>query len=129
MKSRESQIATQVRLAQWAQEIQDCMNRPKNMTVNEWCEQHNIKKTNYYWRLKRVRQACLEQTKTSTRTFVELPAPTEQSIQAPVIQEPVDNSLSTAAVLHSSGGISVEIKECASVEFLKNMIGALANAE
>ena len=61
MASKESQIAAQIRLNQWAQEIQDCQNRPQNMTVDEWCEQHNIKKASYYWRLKRVRQALLEQ--------------------------------------------------------------------
>ena len=31
MASKESQIATQVRLSQWTQEIQDCQNRPQNM--------------------------------------------------------------------------------------------------
>ncbi len=44
MASKESQVAAQVRLNQWTQEIQDCQNRPKDMTVDEWCEQHNIKK-------------------------------------------------------------------------------------
>lgn len=44
MASKESQVAAQVRLNQWAQEIQDCQNRPKDMTVDEWCKQHNIKK-------------------------------------------------------------------------------------
>ena len=37
MKSKESQVATQVRLNQWAIQVQDCLNRPKNMTVDEWC--------------------------------------------------------------------------------------------
>lgn len=45
MKSRESQVAAQIRLNQWALEVQECINRPKGMTVDEWCEQHNIKKS------------------------------------------------------------------------------------
>lgn len=57
MASKESQVAAQVRLNQWAQEIQDCQNRPKDMTVDEWCKQHNIKKANYYWRLSEVLKA------------------------------------------------------------------------
>ena len=73
MKSKESQVAEQVRLNQWALDVQDCMNRPKDMTVEQWCEQRGIKKANYYWRLRRVRQACLEQTETQTGNFVELP--------------------------------------------------------
>ena len=48
MKSRESQVATQVRLIQWALEIQDCMNRPKDMTVEQWCEQRGMKRASYY---------------------------------------------------------------------------------
>lgn len=80
MASKESQVAAQVRLNQWAQEIQDCQNRPKDMTVDEWCKQHNIKKANYYWRLKRVRQACLEQMEISAGNFVELPVPVQSAI-------------------------------------------------
>ena len=33
MKSKESHVAAQVRLNQWALEVQECMNRPKDMTV------------------------------------------------------------------------------------------------
>lgn len=128
MKSKESQVAVQVRLSQWALEVQDCLNRPKNMTVDEWCEQHNIKKANYYWRLKRVRQACLEQAQTPAGNFVELPAPPPHTMPlAPVLVTANDHS-STVAVLRTSGGISIEIRECASPEFVKNLIGILANA-
>ena len=59
MASKESQVAAQVRLNQWAQEIQDCQNRPKDMTVDEWCKQHNIKKANYYWRLRWLCTGCI----------------------------------------------------------------------
>ena len=38
MKSKESQVAAQTRLNQWALEVQECINRPKDMTVDEWCE-------------------------------------------------------------------------------------------
>lgn len=44
MKSKESQVATQDRLNQWALDVKDCMNRPGNMTVEQWCQQHGIKK-------------------------------------------------------------------------------------
>ena len=51
MKSRESEAASQIRLQQWAEEIRDCRNRPANMTVDEWCLQHGMKKANYYWKM------------------------------------------------------------------------------
>lgn len=127
MASKESQVAAQVRLRQWALEIQECQNRPKDMTVEEWCSQHNITKANYYWRLKRVRQAVLEQMEVPATSFVELPVPASPSLPAsiPEVSHPVD---STVAVLHLSGGITIEIKEQATSGFIRNLIGAIANA-
>ena len=73
MAEETSLIAQQVRLSQWAEQIRDCKNRPEGMDVATWCEQHNITKANYYYRLKRVRQMCLEQmTDTVQPAFVEL---------------------------------------------------------
>lgn len=45
------------------------------MTVDEWCEQHSITKANYYYRLKRVRQAYLDSEAPSFTEFVEMPIP------------------------------------------------------
>ncbi len=129
MKSKESQVAAQFRLNQWALEVQECMNRPKDMTVGEWCEQHNIKKANYYWRLKRVRQACLEQVEGSSANFIELPAPVQQTMpSASALATAANDASSTAAVLHTACGISIEIKGNATAGFIKNLIGVLANA-
>lgn len=60
MKSRESIAAKQVRLKQWAKQVQSCNNRPSGKTVNEWCIQNNTTKANYYWRMKQVRIVCLD---------------------------------------------------------------------
>ena len=125
MASKESQIATQVRLSQWAQEIQDCQNRPQNMTVDEWCEQHNMKKASYYWRLKRVRRALLEQAEVPETDFVELPVPMETTVPSVVPPEILRNPVSTAAVLHVREGISIEIKESATADFIKNLFEAV----
>ena len=59
MSSQTSLVAKQCRLQTWALQIQECQNRPKDMSVDDWCLQHNITKTNYYYRLRRVREACL----------------------------------------------------------------------
>ena len=128
MSSKESQIAAQVRLRQRALEIQDCQNRPENMTVNEWCEQHNITKANYYWRLKQVRKAFLEQMDVQETGFVELPAPVETVIQQTSSSKDFKNHASTAAVLHTTGGISIELREGATADFIKNLIGAVVHA-
>ena len=128
MASKESQLAAQVRLSQWAQEIQDCQNRPQNMTVDEWCEQHNMKKASYYWHLKRVRQALLEQMEIPETGFVELPAPSETTLPSVATPEILRNSVSTVAVLHVTEGISIEIKESATADFMKNLFEAVIHA-
>ena len=54
MSSQTSLVAEQVRLQQWAAQIQDCKNRPADMKVETWCSEHGITKANYYYRLKRA---------------------------------------------------------------------------
>lgn len=128
MVSKESQVAAQVRLSQWAMEIQECQNRSRDMTVNEWCEQRGITKATYYWRLKRVRQACLEQLETTSDNFVELPVPSPQTSPSATVSTTINGHSSIVAVLHAADGISIEIKDNASAEFIKNLFGALTNA-
>ena len=74
MSSQTSLVAKQCRIQSWALQIKDCQNRPVGMTVGEWCIQNNITKADYYYRLKCVRQACLDSME-STPAFVELPVP------------------------------------------------------
>ena len=59
MRSETSVVATQYRLQEWAAQIKDCQNRPEGMKVSDWCEIHGISKSNYYYRLRQVRRACL----------------------------------------------------------------------
>ena len=40
--------------------IQDCQNRPIGVTVSEWCQEHSITTSNYYYRMAQVRKACLD---------------------------------------------------------------------
>ena len=56
MSIQTSLVAEQVRLQQWAAQIQECKNRPANMKVETWCSEHGITKANYYYRLRRVRK-------------------------------------------------------------------------
>ena len=67
MASQTSIVAKQVRLMEWAEQIRDCQNRPRKMDVAAWCAQHGITKANYYYRLKRVRKACLDQYQNNCR--------------------------------------------------------------
>ena len=64
MSSETTLVAEQCRLREWAAQIKDCQSRPVGMSVVEWCACHGITKANYYYRLRRVRKACLETIQT-----------------------------------------------------------------
>ena len=121
MGSQTSLVARQCRLQAWAIQIKDCQNRPEDMTVDEWCIQNNITKANYYYRLKCVRQACLDSME-STPTFVELPAQEVNTLNE-------STTSSTAAAVIRGNGITIELQEHASAEFIKKLIGACAYAQ
>lgn len=56
MSSQTSLVAEQVRLRQWAAQVQECQSRPADMKVETWCGEHGITKANYYYRLRRVKK-------------------------------------------------------------------------
>ena len=60
MSSKTSMVAADFRLQKWAAQIRECQSRPAGMSVVDWCAFHGITKANYYYRLRRVREACLE---------------------------------------------------------------------
>ena len=122
MGSQTSLVAKQCRIQSWAMQIKDCQNRPDNMTVDEWCLQNNITKANYYYRLKCVRQACLDSLE-STPAFVELPVP-----EIKPTNECITPS-TAAAVIRGANGLSIELHENASAEFMRNLIGACTYAQ
>ena len=121
MSSQTSLVAEQVRLQQWAAQIQDCKNRPAAMKVETWCSEHGITKANYY-RLKRVRKACLE-VYNPEPAFVELHQPTEKA------QPQEDRSLKTTTILRNSRGLALEIYNPASKDMLQCILEVLSNAE
>ena len=123
MSSQTSLVAKQFRLQTWAAQIQDCQNRPEGMNVDEWCRQNSITKANYYYRLKRVRQACLDSIQESEPSFIELPALPE-SIDKPSAVTPT-----ISAVLHISSGLTIDLCDNASTEFMQKILGVLRYAE
>lgn len=122
MNTQTSLVAEQIRLQQWADQIRDCQNRPSDMKVDAWCREHGITKANYYYRLRRVREACLELCD-PVPSFVEL---TTQPESTPAKTSPTHSSV--AAVLHTESEITIDIYNDASTEFLRNLIGAASHA-
>lgn len=60
MSSITTAVVADYRLQQWAQLVKECQNRPSDMTEEQWCDTRGISKSNYYYRLHRIRKACLE---------------------------------------------------------------------
>lgn len=100
MSSETTLAAEQFRLQEWAAQIRDCQNRPDGMSVVEWCARNGLTKANYYYRLRRVRKACLE--KLPPDTAVQQIVPVE-----PRLLKPEEN--------HSGdpgAGLDIRIKGC-----------------
>ncbi len=118
MNSETSLVARNYRLQQWAAQIQECNNRPKGMEVKEWCSQHNITKAAYYYRMRKVREACLDIVNLAdTPSFIEVP-----------IEETPDLTL-PAAILRSANGMELQVQENASSNFLTNLIEAMSHVK
>ena len=122
MSSETSMVAASFRLQEWAAQIRECQSRPAGMSVASWCADNGITKANYYYRLKRVRKACLE-VYNPEPAFVELPQPTEKALP----QE--DSSLKPTAILRNSRGLALEIYNPVSKDMLQCILEVLSNAE
>ena len=111
MATQTSLMAQQIRIQQWAEQIRECQNRPKGMDVETWCAQNNLTKANYYYRLRRVREVCLEQIQASEMpTFVELPVPDNKEVCAePVMETRFTEKATPVLRIKSDSGLCVEV--------------------
>ncbi len=107
MTTQPSIVAQQVRLRQWDEQIQSCRNRPEGMDVETWCSQNNITKANYYYRLRRVREACLEQIP-ETPAFAEIAMADHIPAKSPEKLPAMDGQASCLQI-HNRAGISIDI--------------------
>ncbi|WP_024293383.1 hypothetical protein [Lacrimispora indolis] len=67
MNSTTSMITEVYRIQQWDADIHEYQMRLKDVSVAAWCHDHGITKANYYYRLRRVRQACPSHCQASHR--------------------------------------------------------------
>ena len=122
MSSQTSLMAEQFRLRQWAAQIQECQSRPKDMKVDTWCREHGITKANYYYRLRRVRKACLDSCDPAP-TFVEIPP------QSDVSHHEASFDTKPAAILRNAKGLSLEIYNHTSKDIVRGILEVLKYAE
>ena len=105
MKSQTSLVASKVRLQHWAEQIKDCQNRPGDMDVKTWCDQNGLTKANYYYRVRKVREACLSVCEDAGVSFVELGQPVTSVTDV----NGSENNSSAGAVIKGGNGLSIEL--------------------
>ena len=118
MESQTSLVARNYRLQEWAEQIRSCQNRDPNTSVKEWCGQHNLTVANYYYRLKEVRKACLQNIPEEAIT---------QSI-VPVSENLITSSTS-ATIEISVGYFQISVSDPTTPELLKMVLQVVADVK
>ncbi|WP_341876547.1 IS66 family insertion sequence element accessory protein TnpA [Defluviitalea saccharophila] len=119
MNTRE--VTSQYRLNQWTEIVRQC--RSSGQTIAVWCEENNIKRTSYYYWLKKIRQAACET----------LPSLNENNTIVPVNIsdlavkiDPSDQESTSDIVIHI-GAVKLEIRNTASAILIENVFKVLKN--
>lgn len=124
MSSETTAAAVQYRLKEWAEQIRECQNRPAGISVVEWCATHDITKANYYYRLRRVRQACLENLPPEAVAQQIVPVNTCILQQETQSGSGIQQGLSV-----SVNGFSIHVTESTPMPLLAAVLKVVRNAE
>ena len=123
MSSKTSMVAADFRLQKWAARIRECRNRPAGMSVVGWCASHDITKANYYYRLRRVREAYLETIQG------EMPAQKMVPVQPELLQQEQKDSSMQSGLDISIKGTCIHVTESTSMPLLTEVLKAVQHAE
>ncbi|GFI18219.1 hypothetical protein IMSAGC009_03391 [Lachnospiraceae bacterium] len=124
MSSETTMAAEQCRLQEWASQIRDCRRRPADMSVVSWCACHGITKANYYYRLRRVREACLESISGEETPQQIVP------VRPEILHADEKNSSDAQPGLNiSAKGFSVHVTESTPITLLAAVLEVIQDAE
>lgn len=116
-------MAEQYRLREWADQIRDCQSCPSGMSVVSWCACHGITKANYYYRLRRVRQACLETIQD------EMPAQQMVPVEPGLLQQGYKDGSGQPGLNISAKVFSVHVTESTPMTLLAAVLAVIRDAE
>ena len=124
MSSETSRVAAGFRLQQWADQIKECQSRLAGMSVVSWCASHGMTKANYYYRLRRVRETCLETIQG------EIPAQQIVPVQSGLLQQREQKGGSGQPGLDiSAQGFSVHVTGSTPMPLLAAVLEVVRNAQ
>lgn len=124
------QLTHNVRRANWLNIINQCQERPANVTVRQWLKDNDIKEKSYYYWLRKFRKESYDQMQLpavaedpAQISFVEIAAPTSEKV---VSTQDSLNSTTTAVIRH--GAITLEISNAISEEVLRLLLKEVIHA-
>lgn len=124
MNARE--LETQHNLKKWAAIIKEC--RSSGMKILQWLEINNISKDQYYYWQRKLKETCIDTLERQAATFVELPVTKEVPASTELtVTHTVCKNNSIAAVIKTNG-VTFEITNTATPDFIKNLIEAFNHA-
>ena len=104
---------TQIRITEWAAIIKDC--KSSGLKVDEYCQQHDISRDAYYYWLRKVKTAALQQA-----DFVELPVPEVKSVPAAVF---------AAQMVIKAAGNEISINNDTPTELISRILEVIHHAQ
>lgn len=124
------QLTHNVRRANWLNIINQCQERPANVTVRQWLKDNDIKEKSYYYWLRKFRKESYNQMQLSAVaeepaeiSFVEFAAPASEKA---VLTQNLSNSTMTAVIRH--GAITLEISNDISEAVLSRLLKEVIHA-
>ena len=126
------QLTHNVRRANWLNIINQCQERPANVTVHQWLKDNDIKEKSYYYWLRKFRKESYDQMKLPVTTknpaeisFVEIAAPVTSD---KTIQTREFSSASNATAVVRNGDIILEISNDVSDAVLSRLLKEVVHA-
>ena len=124
------QLTHNVRRANWLNIINQCQERPANVTIRQWLKDNDIKEKSYYYWLRKFRKELYNQMQLpsisedhSQISFVEFKAPALEKV---VSTQDSLKSTTTAVIRH--GTITLEISNDISEEVLSLLLKEVIHA-
>lgn len=93
------------------------------MSVVGWCACHGITKANYYYWLRRVREACLETME------AEIPGQRVTPVPPGLLPQEPESGRAQAGLDISTKGFSVHVTESTPIHLLSAVLKVIRNAE
>lgn len=123
------QIVHDVRRQNWLNIINQCQQRPADISVHKWLAENGVKEKAYYYWLRKIRKEAFEAqnlpatTSSGDVSFVEVPLPavnTENSFTT-------DYKNSASVIIHKND-MTIEIKDSVSKQLLSLLLQEVARA-